>query len=537
MSRARLFLPVSMVLAATALVGGALPMVLTTQASYAGVPAAVHVGEPAFAGYSAGSWAAPVKIEIYEPTIPIPATPQAELEVGYTTTEITTGLLKGRASHLWPGNPVGSGFVTFGEALGLPPQIYQNGYPVQVNSEHPGGPEEHRDEPFPGVMMRTSASAEKVTAVAGFSPDGQPSNEGTGSVTGSDLSDPDAFGAAITGSAAGSAPASEDGPEGGGTPGLPPELAHLVDLSGFESHSTSAPTADVVRSTASSRVGGVDLLGGLVSLEGLSATTTTTSNGQDSDAEGQSKAGSITIAGQEFAFGSDGIRAGGQKADIPGLPDDPDRALAQLGLTVTRPDVALASNGLAATGLAEAVRVEIDTATLKRQLSAVPGGDVVGSLPPNELTNLVGALANLSPRIVLTLGTAGAESETITGLDTTLPTEEPTTGADGGAKGGGGGVVDGTGGSTGAEPTAAGAPASAPTSTKGTPAPAGELEDAARAAGLPALNTIPGALTMGGIFAAIVAGTWLRRIGAMALGGASTCRQGLDSGLPDLRKA
>ncbi|HEX8780345.1 MAG TPA: hypothetical protein VF728_04145, partial [Nocardioides sp.] len=66
---------------------------------------------------------------------------------------------------------------------------------------------------------------------------------------------------------------------------------------------------------------------------------------------------------------------------------------------------------------------------------------------------------------------------------------------------------------------------------------AGELEDAALASGLPALNTIPGALTMGGILAAIGAGTWLRRIGVMALGGAATCSHGLDSGLPDLRQA
>ena len=174
-------LPMSV--AAAALVGSVLPMT----ASYAGVPTAVSTGEPAFSGYSAGSWAAPVKIEVYEPTIPIPATPQAELELGYTTTEATTGLLKGRASHLWPGDPLGSGFTTFGEALGLPPQVYENGYPVQVNSEHPGGPEEHRDEPFPGVMMRTSASAEEVRAVAGFSPDGQPSKQGDGDDGGGDV--------------------------------------------------------------------------------------------------------------------------------------------------------------------------------------------------------------------------------------------------------------------------------------------------------------------------------------------------------------
>jgi len=44
-------------------------------------------------------------------------------------------------------------------------------------------------------------------------------------------------------------------------------------------------------------------------------------------------------------------------------------------------------------------------------------------------------------------------------------------------------------------------------------------------------------LTFGGIALAAAAGTWLRKIGAIALGGAGACPHGLDSGLPDLRKA
>ena len=57
------------------------------------------------------------------------------------------------------------------------------------------------------------------------------------------------------------------------------------------------------------------------------------------------------------------------------------------------------------------------------------------------------------------------------------------------------------------------------------------------AAGLPPLASIPGALLVGGVALAAAAGTWLRKIGVLALGGAATCTHGLDSGLPDLRKA
>ncbi len=111
--------------------------------------------EPAFSGYNSSAWAAPVKIEFYEPTIPIPADPQLEVEMAYTRVEAETGLGRGRGSWLWPGDPVGEGAKTFVEQLGLPEELGERGYPVQVNSTYPTGPESQADEPFPGTIMRT----------------------------------------------------------------------------------------------------------------------------------------------------------------------------------------------------------------------------------------------------------------------------------------------------------------------------------------------------------------------------------------------
>jgi hypothetical protein len=54
---------------------------------------------------------------------------------------------------------------------------------------------------------------------------------------------------------------------------------------------------------------------------------------------------------------------------------------------------------------------------------------------------------------------------------------------------------------------------------------------------VPPLYSIPGAILAGGIALAAVGGTWLRKIGVLTLGGAGSCAHGLDSGLPDLRKA
>ncbi len=166
---------------AAGLVGAALPA--------APAQASVVPAKPGFGGFSASSTATPLKLEIYEPTIPVPASPQAELSFAYTKTASSTGpSAHGRASWLWPGDPVGEGWKTFVEQLGLPSQLGDGGYRVQVNSETPGGPESESQEPLPGTVMRTSSSPEMTVAKAGYSPDG-------------DVSDQD--------------------PQGGGTPGVP----------------------------------------------------------------------------------------------------------------------------------------------------------------------------------------------------------------------------------------------------------------------------------------------------------------------------
>ena len=84
-------------LSAGALAGAVLPVSASAPADGA--------DKPAFSGFSAVAWAAPVKIEIYEPTIPIPADPQLEVELAYSKVESDSGSSKARASWLWPGDP------------------------------------------------------------------------------------------------------------------------------------------------------------------------------------------------------------------------------------------------------------------------------------------------------------------------------------------------------------------------------------------------------------------------------------------------
>lgn len=528
----------------------------------AGAPSASGAPEAGYGGYSAVATAAPVRIEIYEPTIPIPATPQLEVELAYTKVEADSGSSLGRASWLWPGDPVGEGMKTFVEQLGLPPQLGENGYPVQVNSSQPSGEAQQADEPFPGMVMRTSASAEKTIAQTGFSPDGQvqDGSEGKGSADGGDEGGGEgtpgvptlpglpelpglpaadllsSFGDAITGGLTTAAEEPEEGPAPGGAPGLPPEVAALVDFEGYTSSSQNKVVDGKVVTVARSALGDVTLLGGLITLEGLVATSTSTSDGAEATATGRAVLGGLSIAGQELSFGPDGFTAAGQGGEVPPLPEQLTGALKQLGIEIVLPRPDRKVKGDKAGHEVAGLQLDIDLKALKKQLEVLPLNDLVDVLPndPPELKSTLQTLTGLAPRVVVTLGVASTQVDTVKGLE--IPTEVPSNNQEGGEESGsdGGGATSGGSASAGSAPAA-----SAPGAAGGSaPEAAGDLPAAElTGSGLPPLYSIPGALLVGGVALGALAGTWLRKIGVIALGGAGSCSHGLDSGLPDLRKA
>ncbi len=537
-------------LAATALVGLVLPV---TTAAPAGAD------EAPFTGFSTESTATPVRVEIYEPTIPIPASPQAEVEFGYTRVEADTGSSRGRASYLWPGDAVGEGFKTIVENLGLPAElsgpIGARGYPFQVNSTSPTGEASQADEPFPGMVMRTKASPEKTIAATGYSTDcqaGEPESDGGG---GGEAPAPPTVplleslslpGLGDAGSTQDQKDADGKKSEKGGTNAkkaeepeesckIPAELAALVDFGGYVSTSSSANDGGSVSATSRSALSDIELLGGVITVSGVHARSTSVSDGAKGDPGGQAGYGSLAIAGQEFSIGPDGVEGGDQSQKIPGLPDEPEQALKQLGVTIIVPEPTFERDGDKAVSSIAALVVEIDTHQLRSMLDAIPFDEIVNQVPneTGQLKSLLGAAVHLSPKFVITLGDARTVVDTVQGIE--IPTTTPPPPASGGEGNGGGGAAGGGGtGGAGAPgvPTATGPGSSTPASADG------DLTDAApMGSGLPPLNSIPGALTFGGIALAAAAGTWLRKIGAIALGGAGACPHGLDSGLPDLRKA
>lgn len=538
----------------------------------------------AYDGYTTNGWASPVRIEIYEPTIPIPASPQVEVNLSFTRIKGQTGQLASTGSWLWPGDPVGQGLKTFGEQLGLPGALTDGGYPVQVNAQHPGEVLDDRQEPFPGAKMRAQAGERETRAQAGFAlaeqvSEGDPSDGQTGgggglpglpsipglpalplpglggggeaesaegdeaSSTGSGLNDL-VDGLLSGGLLAGLAGlAGGGGGEGGGAgmPGLPPEIALLIDIGGMSSTTRTTLGDDDVQTVARSALGDISIAGGLITLEGVTTVARTSGDGETAKHSGTARIGGMRIAGQLMAIDEGGVTAAGNAFEIPGLSGNPLKALEQLGITLTLPGVTKEKSDEQASVSAEALRIEIDAAKLKGLLDIIPLGALTDALPAEaaELANLLDTVKNLSPRIAISLGNAHSTTLTVPEFQMPAQTEAPAAEAPDETPAPAPQEPTDTGGA-GDVPPAAADSGDVPPADLGA-APGGEVpamdDNRLTSAGLPPLTTIPGLLMWGGIGLGVLAGTWLRRIGLLVLGGGAACAHGFATGLPDLRKA
>lgn len=503
----------------------------------AGPAAPANAAAAEFGGFTAMAWSSPVRIEVFEPSLPIPVDAgiaQLEFLMGYSKVRADSGMSAGRASLFWPGDPVGEGLKTFAEQLGIPSTpLTENGYPVQVNSQFPGDQPTQTDEQIPGSIQRTTSGDRTAIAETGFSPDGAvlgPDAEGSGD-----------------GDGAGSNPLSGltdqlQGLLGGGLGGVggtaraaapANPLALLVDVDGYVSVSRMDASEGPVVTATRATLGEVRLLGGLITMGGLETVARASTDGAKGETSGKAIYGKMAIAGQQFSIGPDGIEGAGAKTPIPGLDDLPADALEQLGISIEVPEQVREVDGDLATSVSEGLRITIDTKILSPLLKALPVG-VLAELIPAEagpVKGVVAGLSSLAPRIVITLGASQASVDTVPPIDVVAPGapvgEVPPAAVPGAPAAGSVGV-----------PPAAGGPAPAGAAPPADSAPVADLVDAAPAsAGLPDLFSIPGMLLVAAFAAAAVAGSWFRRIGAAALGAGAPCPHGLESGLPDLRKA
>jgi hypothetical protein len=472
-------------------------------------------------GYSGIAQAEAVRIQIYEPTIPIPATPQIDGGIGYTKSATDTGpVSRGTASYLWPGDVVGDGFgVLAGDDSAQ--------YPVQVNSRYPAT----SSAPATSTAQLTDGNG-MTTSSDGFTT--------RATVTGLGIAGPDTDLLGGLGSGLNTLPGMPTPTNDSPAPSVPlpvsKTLAGLVTMQNVKSNSTVVVGSKSITSTAQTYTSQITLLGGLVTIDGLKVTSKTVSDGTKATTTGSTIAGAVKIAGQDLGLDGTNLVLGGTGSEtkLPDIPDAVTTILDKIGISVhfapSNRTVAGASGSLDATGLV----ISVDTQPLK---DAVNLGGLIGPLKDlleqiPKLGSSISPLLSLGPKIVFRI--ADVMSSATAAPAYVYPPITGPTGSTGGA--GTGGTVPGTSGNgLGGLGTGNGT-GTLPTGNGNVP-PTNNTPQAQPAAfGLPGLGSIPRMLILGALALALALGWVFRALGGFILGTGRDCAFGLSTGVPDLRK-
>ncbi|MEH1124285.1 hypothetical protein [Micromonospora sp. CPCC 206061] len=437
------------------------------------VPAPANAAD--LAGFTLTAEATPVAVQIFEPTIPVPAEPQLELNLSYARANLSSGPT-GRAvsSLMWPGDAVGYGL----------PQLLQNPdavYPVKVDAAHPSGPEDAKQEVAPGAAMTSHADGGSVEAAAHGAKHSSPALP---------------------------------------LPGLPISPV-LIAMEGFSSRSRTTVTGDKATAVSYATAGSISLLGGLVKVHGLRADTEAASDGARGTATGTVVWKSLTLAGQTVALNQDGVAAPTGVTKVPKLPAELTTRLKDLGLTVDAPAVQRKVDGGAANVTGRGLTVTLDTGALLKRLSLTALLDPILALLPADLRTQLVPWLNLSPRFVFVLGTAISQATASPAVAAEAP--PPAAGPAGGGSQAGGGD---TGGGSGVGGTGGEAPPEAAPGDATTPVASNEW---------PVFPGVPWYAFVLGLAVAAAVSYGLRRYVALMFGGGG-CDLGVPNGVPNLRE-
>ncbi len=302
----------------------------------------------------------------------------------------------------------------------------------------------------------------------------------------------------------------------------------------MSSISRSVTKGDVIRSSATSSISGLSLLAGLIDADSVKVASVATSDGAKGTTDGTARVVGLSIAGNQFTLDRSGVHPAGPQVPVPGLPADPAKALEQLGVSFVLPKGERTTQGSDAQITLQGLQIVIDTQVLRSKLDTIPFDEIVNVVPDQagKLKSALGAAVHVAPRLVITAGGAAADVSTVPAI--TFP---DLSGLSAGAGGVGATAGGGAAATTGGASATSGAPPAGGASAGAADPATTSVQTRNAAAGLPPLASVPGALMVGGLLLASGLGWWLQRLGAFVIGGAGSCSHGLETGVPDLRKA
>jgi hypothetical protein len=455
-------------------------------------------------GYDAVATAAVVRLEVFDPTIPIPATPQLDGSVGYSSSIVETGpTTRALASYLWPGTVIGDGFDQLLKQPGAT-------YPLQVNSRYPAtttAPANNTIQFTDGNGMTTSTdgfNTKATVTLLGLAGDNTNITGGLGTGLGKLMTkDP-------TKAHKGLSP--QPLPIG-------KSLAALITAQNLTSTSTTTVAGKILTSVAHAAATNIGLLGGIIKINGLDVLSKVVSDGTKATVSGDATIGSVSILGVKLPISAQGINLG-----LPALSKTVSDLLSTLGLGFQTVPTAQSVTGAQGEFHSQALVLTIDTKPLKAIVNNILS-PLFAKFPPGARSQLQPIL-DLGPKIVLNIGTADATGSAAPAFNV------------GGFGGGtGGGTTGGTGGTGGGSIT----PSGGGTLPGGTTNPVGSGTSIIppshqTSLALPPLGEVPRALILGALIIAGLVGWFFRRAAGALLGGAGSCDYGLVTGVPDLRK-